>query len=88
MRLADYVVSYSLQINNRCLRYLAEYDSHAAAAAEGHDLVGSEAHTVYAENLLARDSRRLVSDEEMGCPCSPPWVGLPPTPFAARMPFR
>lgn len=60
MRLADYVVSYSLQINNRCLRYLAECDAHGTVA-DGNDIVGSEAHTVYAENLLARDSRRLVS---------------------------
>ena len=60
MRLADYVVSYSLQINNRCLRYLAECDTQAVIA-DNADIVGSEAHTVYAENLLARDSRRLVS---------------------------
>jgi hypothetical protein len=60
MRLADYVVSYSLQINNRCLRYLAECDAHGVVA-DSNDIVGSEAHTVYAENLLARDSRRLVS---------------------------
>ena len=60
MRLADYVVSYSLQINNRCLRYLAECDTQGAVA-DGSDIVGAEAHTVYAENLLARDSRRLVS---------------------------
>ncbi len=60
MRLADYVVSYSLQINNRCLRYLAECDAHGTVA-DGNDIVASEAHTVYAENLLARDSRRLVS---------------------------
>ena len=60
MRLADYVVSYSLQINNRCLRYLAECDTQSVVA-ESNDIVGSEAHTVYAENLLARDSRRLVS---------------------------
>ena len=60
MRLADYVVSYSLQINNRCLRYLAECDAHGVVA-DNSDLVGSEALTVYAENLLARDSRRLVS---------------------------
>lgn len=60
MRLADYVVSYSLQINNRCLRYLAECDTHGTVA-DGNDIVGAEAHTVYAENLLARDSRRLVS---------------------------
>ncbi len=60
MRLADYVVSYSLQINNRCLRYLAECDAQGAVT-ENSDIVGSEALTVYAENLLARDSRRLVS---------------------------
>jgi hypothetical protein len=60
VRLADYVVSYSLQINNRCLRYLAECDTQGVVA-DSADIVGSEAHTVYAENLLARDSRRLVS---------------------------
>lgn len=63
MRLADYVVSYSLEINNRCLRYLAECDARGAAVArqETGDLLAAETHTVYAESLLARDSRRLVS---------------------------
>jgi len=63
VRLADYVVSYSLEINNRCLRYLAECDARGAAVArqESGDLMAAETHTVYAESLLARDSRRLVS---------------------------
>jgi hypothetical protein len=61
VRLADYVVSYSLQINNRCLRYLAECDARGAGPTESNDLVAGESHTVYAESLLARDSRRLVS---------------------------
>lgn len=63
MRLADFVVSYSLEINNRCLRYLAECDARGAAVArqESGDLMAAEPHTVYAESLLARDSRRLVS---------------------------
>ncbi|XOV83081.1 MAG: hypothetical protein ACFHXK_19795 [bacterium] len=63
MRLADYVVSYSLQINNRCLRYLAECDSRdgATLGPEGGDDLPSEGHMVYAESLLTRDSRRLAS---------------------------
>ena len=63
MLLADYVVGFSLQINNRCLRHLAECDTHRGFA---HPLEGAEGfvgdvHTVYTESLLARDSRRLVS---------------------------
>ncbi len=61
MRLADYVVSYSLQINNRCLRYLAECDARGGGPTDHSDLVAVDTHTVYAESLLARDSRRLVS---------------------------
>lgn len=73
MDLADYVVSYALQINNRCLRYLAECDvrgglatspyaaEEAKAAADTSDGFVGEVHTVYAESLLARDSRRLIS---------------------------
>lgn len=63
MRLADYVVSYSLQVNNRCLRYLAESDAHggASGAVEGAEGFAGEVHAVYAESLLARDSRRLAS---------------------------
>jgi hypothetical protein len=70
--LADYVVSYALQINNRCLRYLAEcdvrggfatspYGPEATEAAEASEGFVGEVHAVYAESLLARDSRRLVS---------------------------
>lgn len=63
MRLADYVVSYSLEINNRCLRYLAECDARTGvvSAGETNDTFSGELHTVYAESLLARDSRRLTS---------------------------
>ncbi|MEM9623696.1 MAG: hypothetical protein AAF993_18765 [Pseudomonadota bacterium] len=65
MRLVDFVVSYSLQINNRCLRYLAECDAHHAPVARPQDAPTPphqpEMHTVYAESLLARDSRRLAS---------------------------
>ena len=65
MRLADYIVSYSLQINNRCLRFLA--DSHAkgnlatdSGLVEGDDSL-LEVQPVYAESMLLRDSRRLNS---------------------------
>ena len=63
MRLADYVVSYSLQINNRCLRYLAECDTRdgGTLVPEGGDDLSGEGHMVYAESLLTRDSRRLAS---------------------------
>lgn len=63
MRLADYVVSYSLQINNRCLRYLAECDVRGGVSAplDNGDGFAAESHTVFAESLLARDSRRLAS---------------------------
>ena len=66
MRLADYIISYSLQINNRCLRFLA--DSHArgsVVAPEGGTVEGEavqlEVQPVYAESMLVRDSRRLAS---------------------------
>ena len=63
MRLADYVVSYSLQINNRCLRYLAECDIRdgGSVVPDGGDELPTEGHMVYAESLLTRDSRRLAS---------------------------
>ena len=63
MRLADYVVSYSLQINNRCLRYLAECDVRGGTPSltDSSSLVASDSHSVFAESLLARDTRRLVS---------------------------
>ncbi len=79
MRLADVIVSYSLQINNRCLRYLAECEANgpvvgdnkgdpgedelqsAAIAGAKPEPLQAEMHTVYAESLLARDSRRLSS---------------------------
>ena len=48
MRLADYVVSYSLQINNRCLRYLAECDIRDGGylVPEGRDELPTEGHMV------------------------------------------
>ncbi len=66
LRLADFVVSYSLQINNRCLRYLAECDVQrphveAVTSPSRAEPLQAEMHTVYAESLLARDSRRLAS---------------------------
>jgi len=65
VQLADFVVTYSLQLNNRCLRYLADCD------VRGSAVIGVEVDTiqpdvsVYAENLLARDSRRLRSMWDM-----------------------
>ncbi|NOX51539.1 MAG: hypothetical protein GXP16_13555 [Gammaproteobacteria bacterium] len=61
MRLADYVVSYSLHINNRCLRYLAECDMGGASAAGMMDCSETNSSTVFTESLLARDTRRLLS---------------------------
>ncbi len=61
MRLADFVVSYCLQINNDCLRYLAdnEFDVLDPRLASQGDR--GETLTVYSENLLARETRRLAS---------------------------
>jgi len=61
VQLADYIVSQSLQINNRCLRYLADWDVDQTHMSVNHGPVHAEAHTAYAESLLALDSRRLVS---------------------------
>ncbi len=74
MRLADYVVSYSLEINNRCLRYLAECDARGSmlAAEQQVDAISAATHAVYAESLLARDSRRLTS---MWALTAPTWKG-------------
>jgi hypothetical protein len=65
---ADFVVSYSLHTNNRCLRYLAETDAGGVLApgdderlAEFADELSRDAHTVYSENLLAREARKLSS---------------------------
>ncbi len=74
VRLADFVVSYSLEINNRCLRYLAECDARGSMlAADQGAAVAAEMHTVYAESLLARDSRRLTS---MWALTAPGWKGV------------
>ena len=64
MTIADYLVSFSLQANTECLRHLAEV--RLAAAAGGRDttageVAGAAQQTVYAENVLARESRRLTS---------------------------
>jgi len=72
MRLADYVVSYSLQANNRCLRYLAECDAHGSMVEEA-EMVSAERHTVLADSLLARDCRRLMS---MWSLMQPAWESL------------
>jgi len=75
--LADYVVSFSLQINNRCLRHLAECDAHGGftQAKEGAEGFVGEVQTVYTESLLARDSRRLVS---LWALMKPAWKGSSP----------
>ena len=61
MRLANLVVTHSLQLNNRCLRYLADCDvrGHAAIGVETNELKPDA--SVYAESLLTRDVRRLCS---------------------------
>jgi len=59
VRFADYVVSYSLQLNNRCLRYLAECEDAGGSGVD--EPAETDTQTVFAENLLARDGRRLVS---------------------------
>jgi len=63
VQLANYIVSYSLEINSRCLRYLADCDVRGDRVpnAPALDQLSAETHTVYAESLLARESRRLVS---------------------------
>ena len=67
MPLANYIVSHSLEINSRCLRYLAECDvrGDAVPGADTPEGLDAEAHTVYAESLLARDSRRLSSLQDL-----------------------
>jgi hypothetical protein len=65
VRLADYIVSYSLQINNRCLRFLADSHAKGNLSADGGLVEGDdsllEVQPVYAESMLLRDSRRLGS---------------------------
>lgn len=73
MRFADYIVSYSLQINNRCLRSLA--DNHARTSAQEPiemDEGNPALQPVYAESALLRDSRRLVAMWRLMHPCLPP----------------
>ena len=72
MRLLDYVVSCSLRINNQCLRYLAEFDLQSVTT-DGDSRLGAELATLNADNLLARDSRRLVSLWWLTRPC---WQGM------------
>ena len=62
MRLADWVVSCSLEINSGCLRYLAESHVRGASAVstEPEDM-GLDTQAIYTESLLARDSRKILS---------------------------
>ena len=63
VRVADYAVSYSLEANNRALRYLAECDAQGRmlVQVEGAEVFPTDMHSVYAESLLAKDARRLCS---------------------------
>lgn len=75
MQLTDIVVSYSLQINTRCLRFLAECNAqgagHLAAAPlaapptqtppSGEPACTTESQPIFTESVLVRDSRRLHS---------------------------
>lgn len=62
VRLVDWLVSRSLEINNGCLRYLAE------SQVRGHGVVTLEqgepaldAQMIYSESVVAGDSRRILS---------------------------
>lgn len=62
MRLVDWLVSRSLEMNNGCLRYLAE------SQVRGQGVVTLErgepsldVQTVYSESVVAGDSRRILS---------------------------
>ena len=59
MELAEVVVSYSLQLDTRCLRYLAEV-GHAADIRRAHCADDTEQPGIIAESALVRDLRRLV----------------------------
>ena len=61
MQVIDYVVTYCLEVNNRCLRYLAECDPVSDRVDLGISVGSADSQTVYAESLLARESRRLVA---------------------------
>lgn len=62
MRLVDWLVSRSLEMNNACLRYLAE------SQVRGHGVVTVErgegaldVQAIYSESVVASDSRRILS---------------------------
>ncbi len=67
VRLAEYVVSYSLETNSRCLRYLAEMqplvhisgDGPVSGSTDGPLEADLEPDAIFVENILARDCRRL-----------------------------
>lgn len=59
MRFADYIVSYSLQINNRCLRCLADSRGVCPDLPDLEEANLSN-QPVFAESMLLRDSRRLT----------------------------
>ncbi len=62
MRLVDWVISCSLEINSGCLRYLAESQVRGGVAISVEpDDVGIDAQAIYTESLLSRDSRRILS---------------------------
>ncbi|MDG2277576.1 MAG: hypothetical protein P8L31_06410 [Pseudomonadales bacterium] len=62
MRLVDWVISCSLEINSGCLRYLAESQVRGGLAISVEpDDVGIDAQAIYTESLLSRDSRRILS---------------------------
>lgn len=83
MNLTEHVVSYSLEVNTRCLKFLAECRVPGADTRAGSDLAPAppkaagaqdscSPNTVYTESVLARDSRRLTSLWHLAMPAAAP----------------
>ncbi|MEM7077466.1 MAG: hypothetical protein AAF513_02455 [Pseudomonadota bacterium] len=66
MHLGDFLTGYSLELNNRCLLYLADIETRAAAPTTADPVawqaaIDAEISALYQENTLVRDTRRLLS---------------------------
>ena len=76
MRFADWIISCSLEVNNGCLRFLADSQARGSIAvppeSEDHTL---DIRAIYTEPLLARDTRRVVSHWRL---VQPTWAASEP----------
>jgi len=76
VRFADWIISCSLEVNNGCLRFLADSQARGSTAVspESEDST-LDTRAIYTESLLARDTRKIVSHWRL---VQPAWVASEP----------